>query len=79
MKIQLQLNVTYEEMLVKTFNCKERRLRSKTIPMVNVLRGSLETQEITWESENVMRKLFSTCSDPKSWAIVFTKKGIYAV
>jgi len=35
--LDIQVNLTYEELSVQVLDCKEQQLRTKTIPLVKVL------------------------------------------
>ena len=49
--MQLKENLTYEEILVQIIDRKEQVLRSKVIPLVNVLWKNHEREASTWELE----------------------------
>ncbi|XP_042448982.1 uncharacterized protein LOC122033898 [Zingiber officinale] len=53
--VVLQLDISYEEIPVRILDCKERRLRNKTIRLVKVGWRHHSDEEATWELEDKMR------------------------
>ena len=53
--VQLKENLTYEETLVQILDHKKQVLRSKVIPLVEVLWKNHERETATWEPEAQMR------------------------
>ena len=56
--VQLKESLTYEETPVQIVDCKEQVLRSKVIPLVNVLWKNHEREAATWEPEAHMRRQY---------------------
>jgi hypothetical protein len=56
--IQLQENLTYEEIPVKLLDHKVQELRTKSIPFVKVLWRNHEIEEASWELEDEIRKKY---------------------
>lgn len=53
--IQLKEDLSYKEEPMQILDRKEQVLRTKTIPLVNVLRRNHKGEEPTWEDENQMK------------------------
>ncbi|XP_062170421.1 uncharacterized protein LOC133876153 [Alnus glutinosa] len=49
--LDIQLNLTYEELLIQVLDCKEQQLRTKTIPLVKFLWRNHNVKEASWELE----------------------------
>jgi len=49
--LDIQLNLTYEEMHVQVLDSKEQQLRTKTNPLVKVLWQNHRVEEASWELE----------------------------
>jgi hypothetical protein len=62
--LDIQLNLTYEEMLVQVLDRKEQWLKTKTIPLVKVLWQNHEVEEASWELEQQMRENVGFISSP---------------
>ena len=56
--IKLRPNLTYEEETVEILAQEVKELRKKQIPLVKVLWRNHNTEEATWESEEVMRQQY---------------------
>lgn len=56
--LQLQEDLTYEEILVKLWDRKVQELRSKSILLVKVLWRNHEIKEASWELEDDIRKKY---------------------
>ncbi|XP_074342453.1 uncharacterized protein LOC141680016 [Apium graveolens] len=56
--IEVQSDLTYEEQLVRIVDGKVQRLRNKEISLVKVIWRNQSIEEITWGSEEDMRKNF---------------------
>ena len=56
--LQIQENLSYEEIPIKILDRKEQVLRTKTIPIVKVLWRNHSTEEATWEAEEEMRQKY---------------------
>ena len=56
--LQIQENLSYEEIPIKILDRKEQVLRTKTIPLVKVLWRNHSTEEATWEAEEEMRQKY---------------------
>ena len=56
--LQIQENLSYEEIPIKILDRKEQVLRTKTIPLVKVLWRNHSTKEATWEAEEEMRQKY---------------------
>ena len=54
--IQVEKDLTYEEVPVKIVDKKEHVLRNKIIPSVKVIWKNHDMEEATWELENKMRQ-----------------------
>lgn len=57
-KIELSLDLSFEEESVHILDHKVKVLRRKTIPLVNVLWQNHGSKEATWEPENLMRQQY---------------------
>ena len=57
-KIELRLDLTYEEEPVEILVREVRELRNKRIPLVKVLWRNHKTEQATWESEEAMRQQY---------------------
>jgi hypothetical protein len=56
--LQIQENLTYEEIPVKLLDRKVQELRTKSIPLVKVLWSNHEIEEASWELEDEIRKRY---------------------
>ena len=56
--IELRLNLTYEKELVEILAREVKELQKMLIPWVKVLWRNHKTEEVTWESEEVMRQQY---------------------
>jgi hypothetical protein len=56
--LQLQENLTYEEIPVKLLDHKVQELRTKSIPLVKVLWRNHEIEEASWDLEDEIRKKY---------------------
>ena len=56
--LQIQENLSYEEIPIKILDHKEQVLRTKTNPLVKVLWRNHSTEEATWEAEEEMRQKY---------------------
>ena len=56
--LQIQENLSYEEIPIKILDRKEQVLRTKTIPIVKVLWRNHSTEEATWAAEEEMRQKY---------------------
>jgi len=56
--LQLQEDLTYEEIPVKLLDRKVQELRTKSIPLVKVLWRNHEIEEASWELEDDIRKKY---------------------
>ena len=56
--IELDETLSFEELPVQILDRQVRQLRSKSIPMVKVLWRSSAIEEMTWETEESMRKQY---------------------
>ena len=56
--LQIQENLSYEEIPIKILDRKEQVLRTKTIPIVKVLWRNHSTEETTWEAEEETRQKY---------------------
>ena len=56
--LQIQENLSYEEIPIKILDRKEQVLRTKTIPLVKVLWRNHSTKEATWEVEEEIRQKY---------------------
>ena len=56
--LQIQENLSYEEITIKILDRKEQVLRTKTIPIVKVLWRNHSTKETTWEAEEETRQKY---------------------
>ena len=54
-ELEIQENLSYEEMPIKIVDRKEQVLRSKVIPWVKVIWKNHGVEEATWEGEEDMR------------------------
>ena len=50
--------LTYKEKPVEIFDRKDKVLRKKTVPLVNVLWRNHVVEEATWETEEDMQKKY---------------------
>ncbi|XP_042964553.1 uncharacterized protein LOC122298759 [Carya illinoinensis] len=57
--IQLQSDLTYEVAPMQIVDWKEQRLRSKSIPLVNVAWGDPLARDFSWERAMDMREQYS--------------------
>ncbi|XP_052177524.1 uncharacterized protein LOC127791582 [Diospyros lotus] len=57
-EVEVHQNLTYIERLVKILDYKEKRLRSKSIPLVKVQWNHRSDWEATWELEEDLRRQF---------------------
>jgi hypothetical protein len=56
--LQLQEDLTYEEIPMKLLDRKVQELRTKSIPLVKVLWRNHEIEEASWELEDDIRKKY---------------------
>ena len=56
--LQIQENLSYEEIPIKILDRKEQVLHTKTIPIVKVLWRNHSTEEATWAAEEEMRQKY---------------------
>ena len=56
--LQIQENLSYEEITIKILDRKEQVLRTKTNPIVKVLWRNHSTKETTWEAEEETRQKY---------------------
>ena len=56
--LQIQENLSYEEISIKILERKEQVLHTKTYPIVKVLWTNHSTEEATWEAEEEMRQKY---------------------
>jgi len=56
--LDIQPNLTYEELLVQIMDRKEHQLKTKTIPSVNVLWRNHGLEEASWELKSDMRNRY---------------------
>ena len=56
--LQIQENLSYEEILIKILDRKEQVLRIKIIPIFKVLWRNHSTEDATWEAEEKMRQKY---------------------
>ncbi|XP_062151906.1 uncharacterized protein LOC133860285 [Alnus glutinosa] len=56
--LDIQPNLTYEELPVQVLDHKEHQLRTKTIPLVKFLWRNHSIEEASWELEQEMQKRF---------------------
>ncbi|XP_062171009.1 uncharacterized protein LOC133876779 [Alnus glutinosa] len=56
--LQLQEDLTYEEIPMKLLDCKVQELRTKSIPLVKVLWRNHEIEEASWGLEDDIRKKY---------------------
>jgi hypothetical protein len=56
--LDIQLDLTYEEVPVRILNHKEQQLRTKTKPLVKVLWRNHNVEEASWELERDMRERY---------------------
>jgi hypothetical protein len=56
--LDIQPNLTYEELPVQILDRKEQQLRTKTIPLVKVLWRNHAVEEASWELESDMRNRY---------------------
>jgi len=61
--LDIQADLTYEELSVQVLDRKEQQLRTKTIPLVKVLWRKHVVEEASWELEQEMQDLYSNLSD----------------
>ncbi|KAJ9187021.1 hypothetical protein P3X46_002520, partial [Hevea brasiliensis] len=57
-EIEIQPDLTYEEEPLRILAREVKELRNKQIPLVKVLWRHHNTEEATWESEEMMRQQF---------------------
>ena len=57
-EIDLQEDLTFKEEPVEILDRKEKKLRTKIVPLVKVLWKYHDVREATWETEEKMRKLY---------------------
>ena len=62
-EIELQEDLSFKEEPVKILDQKVKVLRTKSVPLVKVLWQYHDVQEITWETEERMRKLYPQLFD----------------
>ena len=56
--IELRPDLTYEEELVEILAREVKKMRNQQIPLVKVLWRNHKTEEVTWESEEVMQQQY---------------------
>ena len=56
--LQIQENLSYEEITIKILDRKEQVLRTKTIPIFKVLWRNHSTEETTWKVEEETRQKY---------------------
>ena len=56
--LEVQPNLSYEELPIRILDRKEQVLISKTIPYVKVLWRHFNSEESTWEAEAAMRQKY---------------------
>jgi hypothetical protein len=56
--LQVHDDLKYEELPVQILDCKEQRLRTKTIPLVKVLWRNHDVEEVSWELEHDIRNKY---------------------
>ena len=56
--LQVQENLSYEEMPMEILDCKDQVLRNKTIHLVKVLWRNHSTREAMWEREDEMQSKY---------------------
>ena len=56
--IQLKSNTSYQAQPVEILDRGEKTLQNKVIPLVKVLRQSINSSEITWEKEQDMKDAY---------------------
>ncbi|WMV41910.1 hypothetical protein MTR67_035295 [Solanum verrucosum] len=56
--IGIKDNLSYEEIPVDILDCQVRKLRTKQVASVNVLRRNQFVEEATWEAEDDMKKRY---------------------
>ena len=61
--VELRPDLTYEEEAVDILAREVKELRNKRIPLVKVLWRNHQTEEATWESEEVMRQQYPQLLD----------------
>ena len=57
-EVELNTSLEYEEYPVAILDTKEKKLRSKIIPMVKVLWSRHGSEDATWETEEKMRERY---------------------
>ena len=57
-EIELLEYLTFEDKIVKILDRKEKALRTKTVPLVNVLWQYHKVQKATWEMKERMREKY---------------------
>lgn len=53
-KIQINAQMSYEEISRQILDCQNKQLRNKTIPLVKVLWDQQWIEEATWKQESKM-------------------------
>lgn len=53
--LDIQANLTYEELPMQVLDRKEQQLRTKTIPLVKIFWRNHDIEEALWELEQEMR------------------------
>jgi len=56
--IQIQEDMTYEEQPVQILAQEDKRLRNRSMPLVNILWSNQKVEEATWEHEDEMRRKY---------------------
>ncbi|XP_059451167.1 uncharacterized protein LOC132181970 [Corylus avellana] len=56
--LQIQSNMTYEEILTRILDRREQVLKNKTISLVKVLWSNHSVEEASWELEDSMREKY---------------------
>ena len=62
-EVELQPNLSYEEVPVRVMDHQVRKLRTKEIPMVKVMWRHRGCEEMTWETEADMRAKYPQLFD----------------
>ena len=57
-EVEIQIDLSYVEQPIEIIDQKEQILRTKTIPLVQVLWRNHKVEESTWESETTMREKY---------------------
>ena len=57
-ELQLEPNLSYEEIPIRILDYKYQELQSRKIPLLKVLWRNHQVEEVTWEREDDMRKRY---------------------